>query len=143
MSKCWFILRVDFLLLFLKRGVVEEFLDEVDVAEKHPATAVPLETESVQGVAREEILTSAQMSTLQGRKTTYPSVYSACRSPKYASHLFPITLPHVKHRIGMIMVAALSKSGRSRNSGVADFRLAVALRLLFQLCQSSPFFGFV
>ena len=51
MSKCCFILRLDFLLLFLKRGVVEEFLDEVDVAKKHPATAVPLETESVQGVA--------------------------------------------------------------------------------------------
>merc|ERR1712117_43795 len=51
MSKCWFILRLDFVLLFLKRGVVEEFLDEVDVAKKHPATAVPLETESVQGVA--------------------------------------------------------------------------------------------
>ena len=57
MSKCWFILRVDFLLLFLERGVVEEFLDEVDVTKKHPATAVPLETESVQGVAREGILT--------------------------------------------------------------------------------------
>ena len=56
MSKCWFILRVDFLLLFLERGVVKEFLDEVDVAKKHPATAVPLETESVQGVAREEII---------------------------------------------------------------------------------------
>ena len=51
MSKCWFILRVDFLLLFLERGVVEEFLDEVDVAKQHPATAVPLETEGVQGVA--------------------------------------------------------------------------------------------
>ena len=40
------------------------------------------------------------------KEKTYPSVYSACRSPKYASHLFPITLPHVKHRIGMIMVTA-------------------------------------
>ena len=48
MSTWWFtILRLDFLLLFLERGVVEEFLDEVDVAKKHPATAVPLETESV------------------------------------------------------------------------------------------------
>ena len=47
---------MDFLFLFLKRGVVKEFLDEVDVAKKHPATAVPLETESVQGVAREEVL---------------------------------------------------------------------------------------
>ena len=49
-----------------------------------------------------------------------PSVYSACRSPKYASHLVPITLPHEKHRIGMIMVTVLSKSGRSRDTYFAS-----------------------
>ena len=37
------------------------------------------------------------------RHNSYPSVYSACKSPRYASHLFPITLPHVKHRIGIII----------------------------------------
>ena len=36
---------------FLQRRVVEEFLDEVHVAEEHPAAAVPLETEGVEGVA--------------------------------------------------------------------------------------------
>ena len=33
-----------------------------------------------------------------------PSVYSACRRPRYASHLFPITFPQVKQRIGIIML---------------------------------------
>ena len=35
---------------------------------------------------------------------TYPSVYSACKRPRYASHLLPITLPHVKQRIGIIII---------------------------------------
>ena len=26
-----------------------------------------------------------------------------CNSPRYASHLLPITFPHEKHRIGMII----------------------------------------
>ena len=33
-----------------------------------------------------------------------PSVYSACRRPRYASHLFPMTFPQVKQRIGIIML---------------------------------------
>lgn len=32
-----------------------------------------------------------------------PSVYSACNNPRYESHLLPITLPHVKQRIGIII----------------------------------------
>lgn len=35
---------------------------------------------------------------------TYPSVYSACNRPKYASHLLPMTLPQVKQRTGIIMI---------------------------------------
>lgn len=35
----------------------------------------------------------------------WPSVYSAWSSPRYASHLLPITLPHVKQRTGMIITA--------------------------------------
>lgn len=41
--------------------------------------------------------------------STYPSVYSACRRPKYASHLLPITFPHVKHLIGIIIFVFLEK----------------------------------
>jgi hypothetical protein len=33
----------------------------------------------------------------------YPSEKSACRRLRYVSHLFAITLPHVKHRTGMII----------------------------------------
>lgn len=36
-------------------------------------------------------------------KQNYPSVYSACKSPRYDSHLLPITFPHVKQRIGIII----------------------------------------
>ena len=36
---------------------------------------------------------------------THPSVYSACSSPRQASHLLPMTLPHVKHRTGIIILA--------------------------------------
>jgi len=39
-------------------------------------------------------------------QNSYPSVYSAWRSPRYASHLFPITFPQVKHRTGMIIAMA-------------------------------------
>lgn len=37
-------------------------------------------------------------------RVTYPSVYSACRRPKYDSHLLPMTLPQVKQRIGIIIL---------------------------------------
>ena len=32
-----------------------------------------------------------------------PSVYSAWSRPRYASHLFPMTFPHVKQRTGIII----------------------------------------
>lgn len=41
---------------------------------------------------------------------TYPSVYSACSSPRYDSHLLPITLPQVKQRIGIIILTVFSGS---------------------------------
>ncbi len=40
----------DLLQLFFEGRVVEQLFDQVDVAEKHPSTAVSLETQSVQGV---------------------------------------------------------------------------------------------
>ena len=36
----------------------------------------------------------------------YPSVYSACSRDRYVSHLFPVTFPQVKQRIGMIILEA-------------------------------------
>jgi hypothetical protein len=39
-------------------------------------------------------------------------VYSAWSSPRYASHLFPMTFPQVKQRIGMIMVKVVERWGR-------------------------------
>ena len=42
---------VVFSILFFKRSVVEEFFNQVDVAEEHPAAAIPLEPKSVQSIA--------------------------------------------------------------------------------------------
>lgn len=44
------------------------------------------------------------------KKLTHPSVYSACSNPRYASHLLPITFPHVKQRIGIIIAVMLKKN---------------------------------
>lgn len=37
------------------------------------------------------------------RIEAYPSVYSTCNNPRYASHLLPITFPQVKQRTGIII----------------------------------------
>jgi len=42
---------------------------------------------------------------------TYPSVKSACNKLKYVSHLFPMTLPHVKQRTGIIIVSFAMDDG--------------------------------
>lgn len=39
-----------------------------------------------------------------GVENAYPSVYSACKRPRYASHLFPTILPQVKHLTGIIIL---------------------------------------
>lgn len=50
---------------------------------------------------------------------THPSVYSACRRPRYASHLLPTILPHVKHLTGMIISALRLQRHKQRVKGCA------------------------
>lgn len=51
------------------------------------------------------------------RNETHPSVYSACRRPRYASHLLPTILPHVKHLTGMIISALRLQRHKHRVRG--------------------------
>ena len=77
--------------------ILQKLLNQVYVCEDHTATAVPLQLK-----LRHSITTS--ISPIIYRLcslSTYPSCIVSS-SLRYAAHLSPTTLPHEKHRTGII-----------------------------------------
>ena len=56
------------LLVFLKRSIVEQFLDQVNVSKKHPSTAIALQTKCVQCISGDIIVTKDQPKYLNSNK---------------------------------------------------------------------------
>ena len=69
--------------------------------QQHTPAAVALEAQRIQSIPAH-----THSDKVKGCGGAHPSVYSACRRPRYDSHLLPITFPHVKHRIGIIMATS-------------------------------------
>lgn len=91
----------------LNRSVIQQFLDQIHMTEEHSAATIPFQAQSIESVTSKIDNESKMLTTMDKLKQivyTHPSVYSACKRLRYGSHLLPITLPQVKHRIGMIIL---------------------------------------
>jgi len=77
------------------------------MGQHHSPTTVSLKPQFIQSISDSAHVVVRDVSAyakLVHLFATYPSEKSAWSRLKYVSHLFPITLPHVKHRTGMIIV---------------------------------------
>jgi hypothetical protein len=79
--------------------VKKQLLNQVDVRQDHAAAAVSLELETVEGLT---VACQLEVPLCLFNSSTHPSSTPADRSSRYDSHRLPTTLPHEKHRTGMI-----------------------------------------
>lgn len=72
-----------------------------------------------------------------GVENAYPSVYSACKRPRYDSHLFPTILPQVKHLTGIIILTYENINKTAfKQGGIKWFTPNVMTFLSWLLCES-------
>ena len=79
------------------------------MCQHHSSAAISLETKFIESVTEKAKGCQRRTDFRYEKKAplkSYPSEKSACNRLKYVSHLLPMTLPQVKQRTGIIMVAS-------------------------------------
>jgi hypothetical protein len=79
------------------------------MCQHHSSAAISLETKFIESVtekSKKGVRDALIFDTKKAPLKPYPSEKSACNRLKYVSHLLPMTLPQVKQRTGIIMVAS-------------------------------------